>query len=50
MCRVGLLRLWASCPHPALRATLRASFARIDPTKKGRDEKRDLSFSHMEIF
>ena len=34
----GPLPLCASDPHPALRATLRASFARLDPTG-GRDKK-----------
>jgi hypothetical protein len=35
-------------PHPALRATLRASFARLDPTR-GRDQKemRLMSFANV---
>ena len=31
----GLFHPSAELPHPALRATLRASFARLDPTKIG---------------
>jgi hypothetical protein len=34
-------------PHPALRATPRASFARLDPIKKGRDKKEQASLATM---